>query len=225
VHRVLDPLARDVGLGQAEFLPLVQVDGPGQGQRQQRGGPGAPGTQGQVGRGAEGLLREVEAGVLAAVPGHRPGHVVVAQHPGGRGAHRGVLGQCVVDGAAQPVRLPGTGQEVEVEGGVQFVGPQIAGEALGVGQPHLADEDAPVLVGDLAPGAVDVVQLVLVDVRVRVDALLEVRERGVLRQQRGGVDADARHSPLEPEPQHVLVLPAHFGVGPVEVGLLRGEQV
>ncbi len=225
VHRVLDALARDVGLGQAQFLPLVQVDGPGQGQRQQRGGPRAPGAQGQVGRGAEGLLREVEPGVLAAVPGHRAGHVVVAQHPGGRGADGRVLGQGVVDGATQPVRLPGAGEEVEVEGGVQFVGAQVPGEALGVGQPHLADEDAPELVGDPAPGAVDVVQLVLVDVGVRVDALHEVRERRVLREQGRGVDAYARHPALEPEPQHVLVLPAHLRMGPVQVGLLRGEQV
>ncbi len=225
MHGVLDAVEGDVRLGQAEFLALVDVDGAGQGEGEQGGGAGAASAEGEVGRGAEGLGGEVEAGVGAAVAGDRAGDVVVAQHPRGGGADGGVLGQRLVDGGAQPRRLPGAGHEGEVERGVQFVGAQVAGEALGVGEPDLADEHGAVLVGDGPPAPVDVVELVTVDVGVRVAAGHEVRQQGVLGRQRGGVDAHAGHAALEPEAQDVLVLLADGGVRPVEVGLFGCEQV
>lgn len=43
VHGVLDAVERHVGLGQTQFLPLVEMDGSGQSQRQQGGGAGASG--------------------------------------------------------------------------------------------------------------------------------------------------------------------------------------
>ena len=83
-------------------------------------------------------------------------------------------------------------------------------------------------VGDRAPAAVDVVQLVAVVVSgarpgpARPGTSGSV---GVLDQQRRRVDADAGDAAVEPEPQDVLVLAAHVGVVPVEVGLLGREQV
>jgi hypothetical protein len=50
-------------------------------------------------------------------------------------------------------------------------------------------------------------------------------QRGVLEQQRRRVDPDAVHPAVEPEPQDGFELLAHLGVVPVEVGLLRGEQM
>ncbi len=150
---------------------------------------------------------------------------MVAEHPGRGGADRGVLGEGAVDRLAELVAVPGAAHEVEVEGGVQLVGAQVAREALRVRHPHLADEDAPVLVGDAAPGAVDVVEFVAVDVRVGVDALDVVGQRRVLRDEGRRVDAYARDAALEPEAQDVLVLLADVGVVPVEVGLLRREEV
>ena len=64
--------------------------------------------------------------------------------------------------------LPRAGEEVEVERGVELVGAQVAREALDVGQPDLADEHPGlvVAVGDRAPAAVDLVQLVAVGERM-----------------------------------------------------------
>ena len=126
-------------------------------------------------------------------------------------------------------RLPRAREEVEVEGGVQLVRPQVAREPLGVGQPDLADEHARlgVAVGDRAPAAVDVVQLVPVDERVLAGRARRVLlgELRILDEQRRRVDAHARDAAVEPEAQHVLVLEPDVGVRPVEVGLLGREQV
>ena len=85
---------------------------------------------------------------------------------------------------------------------------------------------AGVRVGDRAPRAVDVVQLVAVFGGVRPGLLLaDLGQVGVLDQQRRGVDAHARDAAVEPEPQDVLVLAAHVGVVPVQVGLLGREHV
>ena len=135
----------------------------------------------------------------------------------------------VDDAPAQRGRLPRAGEEVEVERRVQLVGPEVAGEALAVGQPDLADEHARRLVGvgDAPPAAVQVVQLVAVDERVvagRVDRV-DLGQVGVLHRQGGRVDAHAGRAAVEPEAQHVLVLAPDVGVLPVEVGLARREQV
>ena len=73
-----------------------------------------------------------------------------------------------VDAAAQAGGVPRAGEEVEVERGVQLGRAEVEGQPLGVGHPHLADEQPGlvVAVGDPAPRGVDVVQLVAVDVRV-----------------------------------------------------------
>ena len=75
--------------------------------------------------------------------------------------------------------------------------------------------------------AVDVVQLVAVLGGVLAGALLlaDLGQVGILDQQGRGVDAHARDAAVEPEPQDVLVLAAHVGVVPVEVGLLGREHV
>ena len=175
------------------------------------------------------LRREVERRVLAAVAGDVARHVVVGEHPGRRRADGRVVGERRVDGAAHPLRIPRAGEEVEVERRVQLVRAQVVGEALDVGEPELADEDARavVAVGDRPPGAVDVVQLVAVDERVRhrLVAGLEVREGRVLVEQRRGVDAHACGAAVEPEAQDVLVLALDVRVVPVEVGLLGREEV
>ncbi len=225
VHGVLDAVQRYVGLGEAQFLALVEVDRAGQGEREEGGGAGATGAQFQVAGDAERLGREGESGVLAAVAGYGAGDVVVAEDPGGRGADGGVFGEGVVDGSAQQSRVPGAAEEGEVEGGVQFVGAEVAGEALRVGEPDLADEDAAELVRDGAPAPVDVVQLVPVDVRVGPLVSFEVGEGWVLGDEGGGVDAHPGDASLEPEAQDVLVLLAYGGVRPVEVGLFGGEEV
>jgi hypothetical protein len=73
-----------------------------------------------------------------------------------------------VDRRAKLYTVPRAGEVVEVEGGVQLVGPEVTGEALGVGQPDLADEQPRlvIVVRDGAPSAIDVVQLVAVHERV-----------------------------------------------------------
>ena len=125
--------------------------------------------------------------------------------------------------------LPRAGEEVEVEGGVQLVWPQVADEPLRVRHPDLAHEHARlgVGVGDRAPPAVDVVQLVPVGERVLAGGARRILlgEQRILDEQGRRVDAHARDAAVEPEAQHVLVLEPHLGMRPVEVGLLGSEQV
>ena len=92
--------------------------------------------------GAVSLGLEGERAVLAAVAGDRARHVVVGEHPGRGSADRRVRRERRVDRLAQCLGVPRPRQEVEVERGVQLVRPQVAGEPLDVGQPHLADEHA-----------------------------------------------------------------------------------
>ncbi len=51
------------------------------------------------------------------------------------------------------------------------------------------------------------------------------RKLRVLHEQGGRIDPHARHAPVEPEAQHVLVLGPHLGVRPVEIRLLRREEM
>jgi hypothetical protein len=90
----------------------------------------------------------------------------------------------VVDRRPEAGCLPGTTEEVEVEGGMQLVRPQVTGEPDGVGQPDLADQNAGlrVAVGDRAPTAVNLVELVPVGERVLSGAAVRslLCELGVL---------------------------------------------
>ena len=227
VHRVLDEVAGQVlDLGEAELVALIDVEAARQRGDEQRRGARPVEAEARVGGHAEALLQEREGRVFAAVPGDRPRHVVVAEHPRARGADRGVGGERRRDGRAEGSRAPRPRQEVEVEGRVHLVGPEVGREPLDVGHPDLADEHARagVGVGDRAPRPVDVVQLVAVFGRV-VGLLADLGQIGVLDEQGGRVDAHAGDAAVEPEPQDVLVLAADVGVVPVQVGLLGREHV
>jgi hypothetical protein len=52
-----------------------------------------------------------------------------------------------------------------------------------------------------------------------------VRQRGILGQGHGDVDAEAVDAAVEPEAQHVEEAVAHLAAFPVQVGLLRAEQM
>ncbi len=212
---VLPHLVGQVGdFGQPEFLALVDVGGAGQGQHQQ-------------GRGAGPRQAAAEPGAVAH-------DVVVGQHPRGGGAdgpHRVERG---VDDAAQPFRVPRGVEVVEVERLVQFVGAHVQRGAVGGGGPRLRHADARlrILVEDLAPGAVDVVHAVLVeegqDLRaqeLQLFGVAHVGQPGGLDQAMGHVDAEAVDAHVEPEAQQGAELVLHGPVLPVEVGLLRGEEV
>lgn len=112
---------------------------------------------------------------------------------------------------------------------MQAVRAEVGGEPLGGVRPCLGDEGpvAEVLVGYLAPGAVDVVDLVAVPegVSLIVPRLCQVRQFRVLDEAVCHVDTEAVHAALEPEPQDGLELRVHIRVLPVEVRLLGGEEV
>jgi hypothetical protein len=134
-----------------------------------------------------------------------------------------------LDRRAHGSRLPRAGEEVEVEGGVQLIRAEIAGEPDRVGQPDLPDEHARlgVAVGDRAPPAVDLVQCVSIHERVLAGWALRrlLGERRVLDEQRRRVDSHPRRAAVEPEPKNVLVLGPHIRVRPVEIGLLGREEM
>ena len=229
MHRVLDAVAGELDLGQPQLLALVEVEGAGQRHGQQGRGAGPPGAEGQVGRHAVPLALEGERRVRPPVARHRPGDVVVGQDPRRRRTDSVVDLEGPGDRPTQCRRVPRRGHEVEVERRVQDAGAQVSREPLRVRQPQLADQDAvrPVRLGDPAPAPVDVLEVVAVEVRVPAGCRvgLHLGQRGVLGDQGGGVDPDAGHAPVEPEPQDLLVLPRDVGMAPVEVGLAGGEQV
>ncbi len=135
---------------------------------------------------------------------------------------------CWID-SRKDAALHGRVEEVEVERGVHLVWTQVCREPFDVGHPDLTDEHARagIRVGDRAPRAVDVVQFVTVFGGMLAGALLlaDLGQVGVLDQQGRGVDAHTRDAAVEPELQDLLVLAAHIGVVPVEVGLLGSEHV
>src|SRR4051812_23427242 len=77
-------------------------------------------------------------------------------------------GEGGVDDRAQFFGLPWALQEVEVEAGVQAAVLDVAHQPLGAVDPGFGDECpvAGIAVGDLTPGAVDVLEFVAVPVRV-----------------------------------------------------------
>ena len=227
-------------LGQPDLLALVDVGRPGQGQHEQHGRPGPAQAQGGVERRvrADPLVvgHPATGEVQPSVPRRVPGDVVVGQHPGGRSPDRAGCCPAAVDGRAELGGVPGGADEVEVERRVQLVRAGVGGQPLGGVDPGLGDEGAVtvVRVADLAPAAIDLMHVVPVPERVvralvrDQDALLvpaEVRERLVLLQRVGHVDPEAVDAAVEPEPQDVLELLDDLGVLPVEVRLLRSEQV
>ncbi len=160
--------------------------------------------------------------------------VVVGQHPGGRGADGGGGGQGLVDDRAHRGGVPRAVQEAEVERLVQFVGAHVQGEPLRGGRPGLGDPDAPARVGveEAAPGAVDLVDPVLVEEGERLGAdegglgaAADVRQARGLDHAVGDVDAEAVDAEVEPEAQDGGEFGGDLGVVPVEVGLLGGEEV
>ena len=138
----------------------------------------------------------------------------------------------------QTRRVPRGLEVVEVERGVQLVGPQVGGQPLRRGHPHLAHEGLRGVVGVRHPAPLPehVVDPRLVPLRRVVD-LAQDRHLGVdlglpghrvavgLDQPVRHVDAEAVHAAVEPEPQRLLELRVHIGVGPVQVRLGGVEQV
>ncbi len=123
---------------------------------------------------------------------------------------------------------------MEVEGLVEFVGAQVEGGAVGAGGPGLGDRDPVpvVLVQDGAPGAVDVVDAVLVEERqdlvaeqFQLLAPAHVGQAGRLDQTVGHIDPEAVDAQVQPEAQDRAELVLDGGVVPVEVGLFGGEEV
>ncbi len=160
--------------------------------------------------------------------------VVVGQHPGGGGADGAGGGQGLVDDGPHRPGVPGAVQEAEVEGLVQLVGPDVQGEPLGRGRPGLGDADARARIGveQPPPGAVDLVDAVLVEEGERLGpdqgglgAAADVGQAGGLDHAVGDVDAEAVDTEVEPEAQDGGELLRDLGALPVQVGLLGGEEV
>ena len=103
-----------------------------------------------------------------AVAGGVPDDVVVGEDPGGGCAGFGGLGEVPGDDFAEFVGVEVGLQEVEVEGLTQSLRAGVAGPAAGV-HPGFGDGGARrvVLVEDLAPFGVDLVDFVAVPERVR----------------------------------------------------------
>ncbi len=167
-----------------------------------------------------------------------PQHVVVAEHPGGGGAHDVVGGQRVLDHLALVDRAPRGLEVPEVERLLELVGPHVERAALGRLDPGLGHHHPVARVGveDLAPLLVHRVHAVLVPHRgtaaagvgVVVEDLVlagPVRQALLLDQAVRDVDPEAVDAAVEPEPQDVVEGLVHLRVRPVEVGLLDVEQV
>ena len=134
-----------------------------------------------------------------------------------------------VDGSPKTGGVPRTRHEIEVERRVELVWPEIVREALGIREPDLPDEDpvAGIGLGDRPPIPVDLVEAVAVGVRVVAGArsLGNLRQRRILHEQGGRVDAHTGNAAIEPEAEDLFVFGPDLRVVPVEIRLLGREQV
>ncbi|EXF43037.1 hypothetical protein BAY1663_04539 [Pseudomonas sp. BAY1663] len=168
--------------------------------------------------------RALVAAALAAV-------VVVGQHPGRPGAGRLQQLLDVADAGAEHHRVPGRVQRGEVERHVQFVaGAVVLQDAFGRADVHLAHQHAVagVAVDDPADAAQHLVAVGLVvevGQRLAGQAARIVGEARILAGAVDDVDAKTVDAALEPEAQHAMHRLDDLRVAPVQVRLLRQEQV
>src|SRR6266508_415201 len=231
-HRVGQHLHRQVGdLRHAHLLTLVDVRRARQREHQHRGPPGAGQPEVEIAR--------VDPGGTTGVPGDRPWHVVVVEHPSDRGSGRRDGGQAAADHVVQRLVVPVRAQELEEEALMQLVGSLVERELLRVQHTDLADENplppgpVAVLLGDRSPAAPHVVHLGLVPGmgvdrvagELVVVGVLVVGQPVALVQPVRDVDPQAVHAAVEPEPEHLLEVRRDVRVAPVEVGLLGRERV
>lgn len=121
---------------------------------------------------------------------------------------------------------------------MQLARTQIGGHPGRVHDEYLADEDTVtgIGVGQLPPHSIDLVdfglipgvgllEVLVLGPRHPAPALRMVTKLLVLVEAVGHVDPKAVHPPVEPEAQDLVEVLVHLGVAPVEVGLLRREQM
>ena len=214
--RVDDPIGRDLDVSHAQLIAVVE-------------GRRAPEREEEHGG---------DAGLGGADAPGDAGIVVVAQHPIRPGALR-QRPLVAVDELADALRPPLQEQQLEVERHVRaIVVLAVVFDQAPQRHVRLADDHAVVVaVEDAAHFAHHIVHLVLVagvdglQAPVRVLAFLPLWVLGVvaqllvLDQVVEDVDAEAIDAPVEPEAQDAEHRLAHFGVAPVEVGLLPEEGV
>ncbi len=208
---VEDGLAPDDGVLEAELLAGVQEDRPAHGEREDGGRP-RPAHRAAV-------AAAVAAGVVAREhPGRHdpPGAEVLLD-----------LGDPAPEGGGGKARVHGR----EVEGELQLVALAVVGRHLGgVEEEDLAEEERgpgrPV--GVAAEAAQDLMGRGIVDLGGVGEGGRPGRGVGEavgLAEGVGDVDPEAVHPAVQPEVEHLLHCLGDGGVGPVEVGLAREEEV
>ncbi len=234
---------------QAQLLTLVEVGRARECEHQQGGSACTPEAQLHIqfpggGAGEEPGLAVLAPGVLAGAPreavtGGVADHVVVGEHPRGRGACVPGFGQVAGDDFAVFHGIEVCLEQVEVEGLAQSCGTRIAGAAGGV-YPRFGHGRARrvVLVEDCTPLCIDLMDFVAVP--ERVGAVVEAVCSGVghaelqlgkqrfgqvLGQRVGHVHAEAVHTAVGPEAEGLEEVIPDLAAGPVQVRLLLGEDV